>query len=98
MCVPDCAQSPAINDRISALDLLIENHDYSRNGGLNMRWILIIVLAIAVEFFVRFLTRNMEDKKKREKLLARHLVCVRGNFNRSLVNQSVFIDSLYTKT
>ena len=40
------------------------------NGGLNMRWLLIIVLAIAVEFFVRFLTRNMEDKKKRERLLA----------------------------
>ncbi|MEK5067888.1 hypothetical protein [Sporosarcina sp. FSL K6-1508] len=35
-----------------------------------MRWILIIVLAIAAEFFVRFLTRNMKDKKKREKLLA----------------------------
>jgi heme/copper-type cytochrome/quinol oxidase subunit 2 len=35
-----------------------------------MRWILIIVLAIAVEFFVRFLTKNMEDKKKRERLLA----------------------------
>lgn len=40
-------------------------------GGLNMRWILIIFFAIAVEIFVRFLTRNMEDKKKREKLLAR---------------------------
>jgi len=36
-----------------------------------MRWIIIIILAIALEFFVRFLTRNMEDKKKREKLLAR---------------------------
>ncbi|MBO0587172.1 hypothetical protein [Sporosarcina sp. E16_8] len=36
-----------------------------------MRWIVIIFLAIAVELFVRFLTRNMEDKKKREKLLAR---------------------------
>ncbi|MEK4405499.1 hypothetical protein MKZ26_14040 [Sporosarcina sp. FSL K6-6792] len=36
-----------------------------------MRWILIIILAIAVELFVRFLTRNMEDKQKREKLLAR---------------------------
>jgi hypothetical protein len=35
-----------------------------------MRWILIIFLAIVVEFFVRFLTRNMEDKKKRERLLA----------------------------
>ncbi|NYF25670.1 hypothetical protein [Sporosarcina sp. JAI121] len=35
-----------------------------------MRWIIIIVLAIAAEFFARFLTRNMEDKKKREKLLA----------------------------
>jgi len=62
---------PVINDRISALDLLIGEHDYSRNGGLNMRWIIIIILAIALEFFVRFLTRNMEDKKKREKLLAR---------------------------
>jgi len=62
---------PVIKDRISALDLLIGEHDYSRNGGLNMRWIIIIILAIALEFFVRFLTRNMEDKKKREKLLAR---------------------------
>lgn len=35
-----------------------------------MRWILIIFLAIAVELFVRFLTRNMEDKKKRERFLA----------------------------
>ena len=35
-----------------------------------MRWILLIVLAIALEFFVRFLTKNMKDKKKREKLLA----------------------------
>lgn len=71
MCVPNYGQTPAINDRISALDLLIGDHDYSRKGGLNMRWILIIFLAIALEFFVRFLTRNMEDKKKREKLLAR---------------------------
>ena len=39
-------------------------------GELNMRWILIIFLAIAVELFVRFLTRNMEDKKKRERFLA----------------------------
>lgn len=71
MCVPNYGQTPAINDRISALDLIIGDHDYSRNGGINMRWILIIILAIAVELFVRFLTRNMEDKQKREKLLAR---------------------------
>jgi len=35
-----------------------------------MRWIVIIFFAIAIEVFTRFLTRNMEDKKKREKLLA----------------------------
>lgn len=70
MCVPACALSTEMNDRISVLGLAIENYDTTRNGGLNMRWILIIVLAIASEFFARFLTRNMEDKKKREKLLA----------------------------
>jgi len=71
VCVPNYGHTPAINDRISALDLLIGDQNYNRNGGLNMRWIVIILLAIALEFFVRFLTRNMEDKKKREKLLAR---------------------------
>ncbi|XKI10133.1 hypothetical protein GGGNBK_00505 [Sporosarcina sp. ANT_H38] len=59
-----------MSDRISVLGLIIKKNDNSRNGGLNMRWILIIILAIAVEFFARFLTRKMEDKKKREKLLA----------------------------
>jgi hypothetical protein len=59
-----------INDRISLLRLTIEKWGLLGKGGLNMRWILIIVLAIAVEFFVRFLTKNMEDKKKRERLLA----------------------------
>jgi len=71
VCVTDCTQSSEMSDRISVLGLIIKKNDNSRNGGLNMRWILIIILAIAVELFVRFLTRNMEDKQKREKLLAR---------------------------
>jgi hypothetical protein len=59
-----------INDRISLLRITIIKWRLLGRGGLNMRWILIIILAIAVEFFVRFLTKNMEDKKKRERLLA----------------------------
>lgn len=35
-----------------------------------MSWLVVIAFAIAVEVFVRFLTRGMEDKKKRERLLA----------------------------
>lgn len=35
-----------------------------------MGWIAIIGFVIAVEVAVRFLTRKMEDKKKRERLLA----------------------------
>jgi len=35
-----------------------------------MRWLVLIVAAIAVELIVRFLTRGMEDKKKRERVLA----------------------------
>ena len=35
-----------------------------------MGWIVFIAFAIAVEMIARFLTRNMADKKKRERLLA----------------------------
>lgn len=35
-----------------------------------MGWIVFIAFAIGVEVIARFLTRNMEDKKKRERLLA----------------------------
>lgn len=35
-----------------------------------MTWIFIIVAAFAVEFLIRYLTRDMEDKKKREKILS----------------------------
>lgn len=35
-----------------------------------MSWIAIIVFAVVLEVCARYLTRNMEDKKKREKILA----------------------------
>ena len=35
-----------------------------------MNWLLIIVIAIAAELVMRYLTRDMEDKKKREKMLS----------------------------
>ena len=35
-----------------------------------MSWLLIIIMAFAAEFLIRFMTRDMEDKKKREKMLS----------------------------
>ncbi|WP_172370369.1 hypothetical protein [Sporosarcina jiandibaonis] len=35
-----------------------------------MNWLLIIVIAIVVELIVRYFTRGMEDKRKREKMLS----------------------------
>lgn len=38
-----------------------------------MSWtgmIAVIIFAVVIEFAARYLTRNMEDKKKREKFLA----------------------------
>lgn len=35
-----------------------------------MSWLLFIAFAVLIEVITRFLTRGMEDKKKREKLLA----------------------------
>ena len=39
-------------------------------GWVSMVWLIIIIIAIAIELFVRYVTRGMEDKKKREKLLS----------------------------
>lgn len=35
-----------------------------------MNWVLIIIVAIVVELVIRYFTRHMEDKRKREKVLA----------------------------
>jgi hypothetical protein len=35
-----------------------------------MNWLLIIVFAIVAELIIRYLTRGMEDKKKRERMLS----------------------------
>ncbi len=35
-----------------------------------MGWLIFIVFAVLIEVVTRYLTRGMEDKKKREKLLA----------------------------
>jgi uncharacterized membrane protein len=35
-----------------------------------MNWLLIIVIAIVAELIIRYLTRGMEDKKKRERMLS----------------------------
>ena len=35
-----------------------------------MNWLLIIVIAIAAELIIRYLTRGMKDKKKRERMLS----------------------------
>jgi hypothetical protein len=35
-----------------------------------MTWLLIIVFAIVAELIIRYLTRGMEDKRKRERMLA----------------------------
>lgn len=35
-----------------------------------MNWLFIIVIAILAELIIRYLTRGMEDKKKRERMLS----------------------------
>ncbi len=35
-----------------------------------MKWIMVIVIAILVELVIRYFTRNMEDKQKRERVLS----------------------------
>ncbi|WP_210471345.1 hypothetical protein [Sporosarcina sp. 6E9] len=35
-----------------------------------MTWLLIIVFAIVAELIIRYLTRGMKDKRKREKMLS----------------------------
>lgn len=35
-----------------------------------MNWVMIIVIAVLVELVIRYFTRDMEDKRKREKILS----------------------------
>ncbi|QUW20533.1 hypothetical protein JSQ81_11750 [Sporosarcina sp. Marseille-Q4063] len=35
-----------------------------------MNWIIIIMIAVVAELIIRYLTRGMEDKKKRERMLS----------------------------
>ena len=42
----------------------------SMEGLIYIRWFILIVLAIGVEAIARFLTKGMENKKKRELLLS----------------------------
>lgn len=44
--------------------------DYDYRGGIDLNWVLIIVVVVFIELIIRFFTRGMEDKKKREQLLA----------------------------
>lgn len=37
---------------------------------MDLNWIMIIVIAVLVELVIRYFTRNMEDKRKREKVLS----------------------------
>lgn len=41
-----------------------------KNGGIHMNWVMIIVIAVLVELVIRYFTRDMEDKRKREKILS----------------------------
>lgn len=35
-----------------------------------MNWVIVVIIAIVVELVIRFFTREMEDKKKRERILS----------------------------
>ena len=35
-----------------------------------MNWLIIIMIAVVAELIIRYLTRGMEDKKKRERMLS----------------------------